>query len=910
MAWVVKQQQAQQKGGWVVKQPGVKREEPKPAPSKGAWNWVTKQLVKPVASASNFLEDAGKGIAAAGIAAATPASFREVAKKVGFNPIQNQKDVWAGRNQRTYSTIMNEIAKKESNPLLRGMMRTTGYGGDFILDPLNKVKVAALTKTGTDALKTGNLALSAAEQAQMGQRALLQVGKYNVLPQIGNKVLEGSTKLNDAIRGTEYGGKLVSGLSKVSSAIRPAGVSREEFKILADAKSAARNTTQYTADKAIQFAKDLEATLRDRKASQATRSYLLHAVEKGDRALAPKGLEDVFDAASFFKKNNEEAWRKLGGSTVEGYGLAHVATKEVAENARKKSLTGGKLFSTQTPQDIHREWVKVDGKVANLADEGIKFDSKTGTYWKNVGKETANGGFAAKWEPVKVEQATAQEVNNALSVQGKSPIFQEDLATAVARMGVSTGRKQAGVEFLEATKGLKGEEAKKLVNETYEKITNVESIAKALKGFDYVQNIWKAQALLSPSYHIRNAAGNLWNNYLAGVSPTKYGAAAKLQKGIQSGNLTQKEIKIVDDMKKLGVLNTGQYGGDIAQSISDELGKGTLNPLSQRFAGYRANRAIGSAVEDNAKIAHYLQRLSEGFTPKAAADSVKKYLFDYGDLTWGEQNILKRFMPFYTWTRKNIPLQVQAFFNNPGKYSKIGTAKKDIEEGVQQPNEQYMSDYMKSNAPVRMRTTPDGRTEYFLLGAWLPAAAAFNFLSNPAQNAIGQATPLAKLPLETLFNRSSYFQNTLGEYDQIKKYPGHKVSYLGMDVDPRVKNAASSVRFLNELDKWNPGEIFGSKNKPSILQGYVDNASNQRGGRYTQEIPQWERFRNLFTGKLASSYDPKDAKYFYDKDTQQKLNEYMAEISRASKNKQDKLADKLREEMKQFKASRRPFYLP
>ena len=314
------------------------------------------------------------------------------------------------------------------------------------------------------------------------------------------------------------------------------------------------------------------------------------------------------------------------------------------------------------------------------------------------------GGYVDKaGNPVSVTQATAKEINESLVGAGKSPLFKEDLPTVVARMGISTGRKQAGVEFLEATKGLEGK-AKELANETYEKMTNVESIAKAIKYFDNVQNLWKAQVLVAPSYHIRNEVGNLWNNFLANVGPDSYVKSTALQTRMARGTLSKADEALVETMKKEGVIGTGQYGGDITQTIADEIGGASWNPVSQRFGLYKGNRAIGSAIEDNAKIAHYLQKIDDGFTPKASAESVKKYLFDYSDLTWGEQNILKRVMPFYTWTRKNVPLQIEQFFNQPGKFSNVGTAQRNIESGVETPDERYLNDYIKSNTPMRWST--------------------------------------------------------------------------------------------------------------------------------------------------------------------------------------------------------------
>lgn len=1021
----------------------IPQAESKPSRLGSAWNWTTNQLIKPVASASNLLEDTGKTLAfPIAKMAGYKGSWQDAKKSQGIDFLGHQKDVLGGANKRTYSDITRDAFKDGSKAQQRAG-QIVGYGGDFLLDPLNKLKIAALTAKGINAAKTGKVALSVAEQAKQGQRALIQLGKWNVLPSVGNRVLAGSTKLNDVIRGTETGKKLMTIGSKVSGKIRPGGVSREEFKILTDAKTAARDTVGYTTGKAIEFAKGLAKELKKRKATDFDGSQLLHAIEKGREDLAPEKLKDLWKVGTDFKVQNEEAWKKLGGSVLDNYGMAHVATKEVAESMRKKALQGGKLFSTQTPQDIHRQWVRVTPKgesaglkvgdfvkagdrgnygrvmtingdkaivkftnkaekttasvelslkeleninsylfkpsIVNLDDVGIEYGRleknkyNVGNILDSVAEELRNKGkkpvlgTTKKFTPdeilrgaleemggnkknsplnrrqlayqastnrksplktstldnvyhkgqreFEVSQASAMEINNALVGQGKKAIFQEDLPLAAARMGISTGRKQAGVEFLEAVKGLKSEEAIKLANETYEKMTNPEYLRKAVEMFDSVQNIWKAQALVAPSYHIRNFAGNLWNNFLADVKTPAYAVAGNLQRKMAMGSLTEAESKLVKEMEQHGVIGTGQYGNDIAKTLADETSgaqwlariKGHRTPIpaifSQKFAPYRANRAIGSTIEDNAKIAHFLSKRAEGYGVKEAAESVKKYLFDYGDLTNVEKGLFKRIMPFYTWTSKNIPLQIQQFIENPGKFSKIATAKKDIEQGVEQPNEKYMSDYMSSNAPVRVKTDENGNTMYFLMGQWLPAASALQFLSQPLQQSIGMATPLAKLPIETLLNKSSFFQNTLGEYDSLQKFPGQKTSYLGMDINPKTANALRTIRPLNEFDKLNPGNIFGGKNQPSMWQGILENASNQRGGRFTPETSQEDRVANAFIGKL-NSYNTKDAKYFYDKDTQTKVSEYDAEISRAKKNNQLQLAEKLIKQRNEFKKQR------
>lgn len=941
-------------------------EKPKNQPKSGGfWRTAINQLVKPLASVTNAGEDLGK---LAGYAIAKKINpninFKEGNKKVGIDFLGHQKDVWKGENQRTPSVLMKEIAAREQNPYLRGMQKTLGYGGDFLLDPLNKLKIAALTEKGNQALKTGNLALSAGEQANKGQRALVQFGKMNILPSVGNRVLAASTKLNDALRATKYGAMGADTLASVSTAIRPSGVNRGDFKVLSEAKTAAKNVQNYTKDKAIQFAVSLENTLRDKGASPETRSAILHAIEKGDKSLIPQGLDDVFEAGVKFKTENEAAWKALGGSTIDNYGLAHVATDEVAQEAADKSLRGAKLFSSHTPQDIHREWVKVDGKVVNLADEGIKFgnvESKKYTLdnilesvareFSNTGKKpvmgtptkytvddiirsaigeldgarknssklplnrknipyqqstnrsaplarTVNEGVFHRGKKIfNIEQATAKEINDFFKSQGKSPIFKEDLPTVVARMGISTGRKQAGVEFLEATKGLEGK-AKELANEAYEKITNVESVRAAIKAFDKIQNIWKAQVLIAPSYHIRNEAGNLWNNFLANVGPGAYTKATALQKRIASGSLSKADEVLVEQMKKQGVIGTGQYGGDITQSIADELGGASLNPLSQRFGLYKGNRAVGSVIEDNSKIAHYLQKIDDGFSPKAAAESVKKYLFDYSDLTWGEQNILKRLIPFYTWTRKNIPLQVEQFFNQPGKFSNVGTAQRNIESGVETPDERYLSDYIKSNTPMRVSTNADGTTSYLLLGQWLPAASAVQMLSQDPRKLLEMLSPVYKVPTDFLNNRS-FFKDSLGENQPIEKYPGELKSFLGMDMSAKTANVLRNIRVLNELDKLNPGSIFGGKDTPSMIPG----GSQNRGAKQSPDAPELTRWRDFLTGK-TQTYNPENSKYFYDRDTQRRMDEYTQAFDQALRYQNPEQAKQILKDMERFQAER------
>ena len=123
-------------------------------------------------------------------------------------------------------------------------------------------------------------------------------------------------------------------------------------------------------------------------------------------------------------------------------------------------------------------------------------------------------------------------------------------------------------------------------------MTNTDDLAGVLAGAKDIQDIWKAWALVSPGYHMRNIFSNIWNNLLGGVNnPASYAEAMilqganpeknpylaklaaplKLVKGIDSieaGGLKGQEI--MESARKLGLMGTG-LSADITTSVEREL---------------------------------------------------------------------------------------------------------------------------------------------------------------------------------------------------------------------------------------------------------------------------------------------------------------------------------------------------
>src|SRR5690606_26277486 len=89
---------------------------------------------------------------------------------------------------------------------------------------------------------------------------------------------------------------------------------------------------------------------------------------------------------------------------------------------------------------------------------------------------------------------------------------------------------------------------------------------------------------------------------------------------------------------------------------------------------------LGRYVENASRVALWLDGVGRGLDELEAARRTFRYLFDFQDLTPFERNVLRRVVPFYSWLRKNIPLQIASFVQQPEKYLKTARAFDAINE--------------------------------------------------------------------------------------------------------------------------------------------------------------------------------------------------------------------------------------
>ena len=218
------------------------------------------------------------------------------------------------------------------------------------------------------------------------------------------------------------------------------------------------------------------------------------------------------------------------------------------------------------------------------------------------------------------------------------------------------------------------------------------------RGFDAALHWWKGTATsMNPGFHFRNSYSNMFNMWLGGVAPIKManrmkqGVAIQMKRGgpvkLPDGTMLS-VADIAEETRRLGVRGKGWIAADMPNKYAEDLEKALaggkvpwkqrINPLSGEFGLLAGGRWFGTAVEDAARIGLYIDRRVKGDDMHKAALHVKKYLFDYSELTNAERTIFKRVWPFYTWMRKNTPLQFETLIMRGGKYTATAKAMRAI----------------------------------------------------------------------------------------------------------------------------------------------------------------------------------------------------------------------------------------
>lgn len=367
-----------------------------------------------------------------------------------------------------------------------------------------------------------------------------------------------------------------------------------------------------------------------------------------------------------------------------------------------------------------------------------------------------------------------------------------------------------------------GNKSKKLMleNHLYNFVlTSDKNPNMALKALDTFTNFYKGLKVSSPAFNVRNTIGNPFNMYLSGLgmgdiargytlatkTSLEYPRLAELVKksGIDSlSSADRKMFDIYTDFMEQGFLNRSYIYklNDIEgfDPVFKGLQKGekadVTNPMKYAM---EKNMELNLAVDTHSRMAlyahaldnpEYIQKLGiplTGNIKEDAMNAVRLVLFDPHDLTFFEQDVMKRLIPFYTFTRQNLAFQMKNLTNNSDRYYRSYKLLQKTWEGAGIEWDD-LKDYERNQmyVPLPFFKKEDG--EYVALRANVPMSDLFEFISDPLQRTISATTPLMKAPFEAVTNTQTF---------------------TGMPIENFRNEPSKNIPFLSKKAEWGLGQV-------------------------------------------------------------------------------------------------------
>jgi hypothetical protein len=178
---------------------------------------------------------------------------------------------------------------------------------------------------------------------------------------------------------------------------------------------------------------------------------------------------------------------------------------------------------------------------------------------------------------------------------------------------------------------------------------------------------------------------------------------------------------------------------------------------------------LNKAIEIFNRMQHYYAAVEKGLPPSAAVRSAILAHFDYGDLSRFENTYMRRLMPFYAFSRKNIPAIITNLINQPGgriaQFIRLQNAlrRKDRPpHGAEiNPSDLWVPSWLGEGLAVRLESR-DPKYARFLSEYGLFPTSDLNILPfvggapdwrSGAENVLARTSPLVQGPLGLMAGR-------------------------------------------------------------------------------------------------------------------------------------------------------------
>jgi len=396
------------------------------------------------------------------------------------------------------------------------------------------------------------------------------------------------------------------------------------------------------------------------------------------------------------------------------------------------------------------------------------------------------------------------------------------------------------------------------------KLKNPSIADSFFKGLDKYTNYWKRYVTNSVGFVTRNAYSGYFMNFTAGASVEDMAEglrwATAQNKTWLKGNKSAQAAAELNWMSEVGLTTPEQiaFGNDVMERVA-ATGRGISldNPNRQAMRG---NRIVGKTMDfmdpgqklrvgdnpfvnfignanDTAERALRtplaLMSVRRGDSFEETVALISRIHIDYSDLS--KLDIAaKRLIPFYMWSSRNVPLQMQQMLMRPKAYYEYERFAGEFPVGLDDPNTpeiegMVLPKYARDSGPAqigaRMIFSPD--LPYKKLESQVR-----QFLE--PNKVVSQMTPFVKVPAEVWMLRRKSFTGAPFEQTEAAGYELAIAKLLDR------LSAAGLVEYnkkTNELEMRSEIQYIIESNLPTLA--HINRFSNGRTGGRNGENEKW-----------------------------------------------------------------------
>jgi hypothetical protein len=286
---------------------------------------------------------------------------------------------------------------------------------------------------------------------------------------------------------------------------------------------------------------------------------------------------------------------------------------------------------------------------------------------------------------------------------------------------------------------------------------------KFLEAWDKMLALQKREQLVSVRFPVNNLLGGFFNNFVSGVDTGSYvrfqRAKAALDKGREAlAKLPAEDRRAIQQMADRGALfmETRISSEVLDGGFDQQMFKNRLLRLAAGEAGGAKNPIVWSGhaserVEQLLRGTSMFDGLVRGQSFEGALQRVYDFHYNYADLSKLERGVARRVIPFWTFTSRNMPLQLEMLLKNPAPYKAYQDAADSINNTNQGSLPSIVPAYLKDSGAIHlgggMFMTPEQPQ--------VLAEQQFENLTNPVKFATNAAVPI-KLAVESFAGKQLY----------------------------------------------------------------------------------------------------------------------------------------------------------